>query len=218
MKFRGSKHSTSFTLIELLVVIAIIAILAAMLLPALNKARETAKKISCVNNLKQTGLGLYAYLDNNNEWFPAQARNDMSSSTPPEGYMWYDMIAIEIDKSWSVVSTAKPTLFSCSSYPEHTYSYKKFSYGYNFYTLGRKVTSPPDTRLKLSAIKKASSTIAVTDGSRKGYGYVTAPISKHTAFLNVGAHSGYDNVLWVDMHVSSESASELRARDEWWNN
>lgn len=65
------KRNKGFTLMELMVVIAIIVILAGFLTPALNRARRQAKKVECMNNLKQVSIALHAYALDNNEYFPA---------------------------------------------------------------------------------------------------------------------------------------------------
>ncbi|MBI4025225.1 MAG: type II secretion system protein [Verrucomicrobia bacterium] len=85
-------HSTApslhaFTIIELLVVVAIISILAAMLMPAIKNAQETAKSAGCVNNLRQMSIAVVSYADDHDGWTPLPG---WGSGTPPSGTIAFD--------------------------------------------------------------------------------------------------------------------------------
>jgi prepilin-type N-terminal cleavage/methylation domain-containing protein len=100
-----SRHH-GFILIELLVVIAIIAILAALLLPALARAKGTAKTAQCVSNLHQIGLALIMYADEN-DGLAARAN----------GPHWWQVLSPNLG-SQTAANFAKVNLYTCPSYPD----------------------------------------------------------------------------------------------------
>lgn len=93
----GKTAVRAFTLIELLVVISIIAILAAMLLPALSRAKETAKKISCMNQQRQLGLSLQMYVNENQNFFPPRVSTNRWPTLLRDGYQHLDMLVCPSD-------------------------------------------------------------------------------------------------------------------------
>src|SRR6476646_4303280 len=82
-----SQRRSGFTLVELLVVIGIIAVLIGVLLPALNKAREAARQVQCLSNMKQLANAVMMYCGDNKGWMPGRGGNNTDSMVPASNFV-----------------------------------------------------------------------------------------------------------------------------------
>ena len=184
IRYTGVKQSC-FTLIELLVVIAIIAILAAILLPALNSARERGRGAACMNNAKQIASAMLMYLDTSDDNFPFADPSQWGSYAAPTakctGYFWnallYHAGLLDVDSDAALLRC--PTLFgrflvtSAANY-QGAFTHDNFSFG-NKQTYALAGTIGADKRVvnnrhdkynrpaKLSEISSGSTTVMLSE-------------------------------------------------------
>jgi prepilin-type N-terminal cleavage/methylation domain-containing protein/prepilin-type processing-associated H-X9-DG protein len=238
--FTSRKAWRAFTLIELLVVIAIIAILAALLLPALAKAKAKAQNISCLNNMKQWGLGYKMYADDFGDQVPEEGNTVMPIYDPANAEAWYNIVAPFIKQpSLLDLYNANPrnpplpgshTIYSCPSCDQPNDTYAKppdknrvfFMYGENGRICINK-SSRGGSNTKLSTIPKPSDTILVAEVDPNSPSNTGPAQSNCTGQYAVGRHERRGNFAMADGSARSvrtndflRSSTESNSASEEW--
>ena len=238
---------SGFTLIELLVVISIIALLIALLLPALNQAREAARTVGCLSQLRQLSIPLRMYLDDQDQWFPYGVDYGYGAAAWPMGLQTY----LADTAVWKCPSHSKSihrdtqeeftfngwdgvgTVYYGGVAGGIDYSKGQFSYGYNMigYSwgvwggLGERPPNPAwsniEVRTNETEVVFPEQMFAITDSNADVvWDAIFSPFAIATNQLASDRHvNASTNMLYVDGHADTRAAQwvNFEAGGQYWN-